>query len=144
MKLEDRTLRVLFELLLGDIEVEPDPEIEAAWLEVAMRRLEDVENSNVEWIPAEVVFARARKMARKPAPPRPNIRVGGIELTTSQLIDTCLSLPVDERVALAGRYLARLRAASEVGAETRWLAESESWVSQARTALKKTQEQPGK
>lgn len=65
----------LFDELFAEIEVEPDPEIEAAWLAEAERRLRNADESC--WIPAEVVFAEARRTVNRPQKPRPPIVVDG-------------------------------------------------------------------
>jgi putative addiction module component (TIGR02574 family) len=39
-----------------------DPEVEAAWSQEALRRLQEIESGKVQLIPGEEVFARARKL----------------------------------------------------------------------------------
>ncbi len=42
--------------------VEPNPEVEAAWVQESMRRLEEVRSGKVKAIPGELVFAEARRL----------------------------------------------------------------------------------
>lgn len=84
----------LFDQLFADIELEPDPEIEAAWLAEAERRLREADESC--WIPAEVVFAEARRIVNRPQKPRPPIVVDGVALQVQEVIRTCCALPIAE------------------------------------------------
>ena len=52
----------LIEQLIADAAKNIDPEIEKAWGDEAMRRLEEMESGKVKPIPAEEVMARARKI----------------------------------------------------------------------------------
>lgn len=52
----------LIEQLIADAAKNPDPEIEKAWGDEALRRLEEMESGKVKPIPAEEVMARARKI----------------------------------------------------------------------------------
>ena len=40
---------------------QPDPDIDAAWLEVARKRIDDLRAGRVQGVAAEDVFARARE-----------------------------------------------------------------------------------
>lgn len=44
---------------------QPDPAIDAAWIEEARRRLDDIRSGRVEVTPAEEVFAKARERFAK-------------------------------------------------------------------------------
>jgi len=46
--------------LIADLDGGMDRDVEKAWLEEAERRYKEVKEGNVELIPAEEVFARAR------------------------------------------------------------------------------------
>ena len=46
--------------LIADLDGGMDKDVEKAWLEEAERRYKEVKEGNVELIPAEEVFARAR------------------------------------------------------------------------------------
>ena len=46
--------------LIADLEVNVDEDVEKVWLEEAERRYKDLKEEEVELIPAEEVFARAR------------------------------------------------------------------------------------
>ena len=46
--------------LIADLDGGMDEDVEKAWLEEAERRYKEVKEGNVELIPAEEVFARAR------------------------------------------------------------------------------------
>jgi putative addiction module component (TIGR02574 family) len=46
--------------LIADLDGSMDEDVEKAWLEEAERRYKDLKEGEVELIPAEVVFARAR------------------------------------------------------------------------------------
>lgn len=52
----------LIEQLIADSARHPDPEIEKAWGDEAMRRLTEMENGKVKTIPGDEVMARARKI----------------------------------------------------------------------------------
>ena len=52
----------LIDLLLVDTYSEPDPAIEEAWGKEIDRRLAELESGKVKGIPAEEVFAKARKI----------------------------------------------------------------------------------
>ncbi len=51
----------LIEQLIADGAKHPDPEIEKAWGDEAMRRLKEVEDGKVLLIPGEEAMARVRK-----------------------------------------------------------------------------------
>ena len=46
--------------LIADLDGEPEPDIEKAWLEEAERRYREIKDGIVETVPAAEVFARAR------------------------------------------------------------------------------------
>jgi putative addiction module component (TIGR02574 family) len=46
--------------LIADLDGSMDEDVEKAWLEEAERRYKDLKDGDVELIPAEEVFARAR------------------------------------------------------------------------------------
>jgi len=46
--------------LVADLDGNPDPEVEKAWLEEAQRRLQELQQGVVEAVPAEEVFKSAR------------------------------------------------------------------------------------
>ena len=52
----------LMDLLLVDTYSEPDPAIEEAWGREIDRRIAELESGKVKGIPAEEVFAKARKI----------------------------------------------------------------------------------
>jgi putative addiction module component (TIGR02574 family) len=52
----------LIEQLIADAAKDPDPEIEKAWGDEAMRRLREIEEGKVQMIPGEQVMAEARKI----------------------------------------------------------------------------------
>ena len=123
----------LFDQLLADIEVEPDPEIEAAWLAEAERRLREADESS--WIPAEVVFAEMREIAKRPRKPRPPIMVDGVAVPVQEVIKTCCALPIAERVALAEWYLSREKNSGRKRHTGRWLEDSARWLAKVRAKL---------
>ena len=51
--------------LIADLDGGMDKDVEKAWLEEAERRYKEVKEGNVELIPAEEVFARARARLNK-------------------------------------------------------------------------------
>lgn len=119
----------------ADIEVEPHPEIEAAWLEVAEERMRELDEGRAEEIPGEEVMAELRRIVSAPAPPRPNVRIGDVELTTSEVIDACLRLDTKDQLELASRYLEDAARRPEV--DRRWLAENELWLARVKVAMRK-------
>jgi putative addiction module component (TIGR02574 family) len=52
----------LIEQLIADSAKHPDPEIEKAWGDEALRRLKEIEEGKVQMIPGEVVAAKIRKI----------------------------------------------------------------------------------
>ena len=52
----------LIEQLIADSAKDPDPKIEKAWGDTAMRRLEEMESGKVKGIPGEQVAAEIRKI----------------------------------------------------------------------------------
>ncbi len=52
----------LIEQLIADTAKDPDPEIEKAWGDTALRRLDEIESGKVKLIPGEEVMAKARKI----------------------------------------------------------------------------------
>ena len=54
------------DLLLRNIAMEPDPEIEAAWLEEVRRRIRESGEGRVKAIPGEEVVAKARERVEGP------------------------------------------------------------------------------
>lgn len=132
MKLPAATWEVLFELLLGDVPAEPDPLIEAAWLEEVERRMRETDPS--ELIPAEVVFARLRATPRRRAPPRPPVEVDELLLPVRDVLDACQALPAAERLDLAERYLRRARESGTSVHSAVWFEDSARWLDSARAA----------
>ena len=132
MKLPAETWELLFELLLQDLPAENDPEIEAAWLAEAERRMRETDPSR--FIPADEVFTRVRAILRRPPPPRPPVEVDGLVLPVSDVMDACQALPADERLALAGRYLGRERASGTSQHHEVWLEDSARWLFAAKAA----------
>jgi hypothetical protein len=65
-----------FELLPGDAPTEPDPEIEASWLEEVRQRMSFSGEGRVEAIPGEEVLAKARERVREPALEKPKAELG--------------------------------------------------------------------
>lgn len=51
--------------LIADLDGGMDKDVEKAWLEEAERRYKEVKEGNVEMIPAEEVFTRARARLNK-------------------------------------------------------------------------------
>lgn len=51
----------LIEQLIADSAKHPDPEIEKAWGDEALRRLKEIEEGKVKLIPGEEAMARVRK-----------------------------------------------------------------------------------
>lgn len=51
--------------LIADLDGDPDPDVEKAWLEEAESRYKEIKDGIVEPIPAEEVFAQARAKLRK-------------------------------------------------------------------------------
>lgn len=132
MKLPAATWEVLFELLLGDLPAESDPEIEAAWLAEVERRMRETDRSDL--IPAEVVFARLRATPSKAAPPRPPVEVDGHVLPVRDVIEACETLPAAERLDLAERYLRRERGSGTSEHSAVWLEDSARWLFAAKAA----------
>jgi broad specificity phosphatase PhoE len=66
----------LLDLLPGDIATEPDPEIEAAWLEEVRRRMRDSAEGRVEAIPGEEVLAKARERVQEAVLEEPKAELG--------------------------------------------------------------------
>ncbi|MBI2815237.1 MAG: addiction module protein [Opitutae bacterium] len=52
----------LIEQLISDSAKNPDPEIEKAWGDEALRRLAEIESGKVKLIPGDVVAAKMRKI----------------------------------------------------------------------------------
>lgn len=52
----------LIEQLIADSAKHPDPEIEKAWGDEALRRLKEIEEGKVQMIPGEQVMAEIRKI----------------------------------------------------------------------------------
>jgi len=52
----------LIERLIADSAKDPDPEIEKAWGDEALRRIEEIESGKVKLIPGEQVMAEIRKI----------------------------------------------------------------------------------
>jgi hypothetical protein len=46
--------------LVADLDGEPDPKIEAAWLEAAQKRYEQLKSGNVKAVPVQSVIDKAR------------------------------------------------------------------------------------
>lgn len=126
----------LFQQLLLDIEVEPDPEIEAAWLAEVERRLREADESS--WIPGEVVFAEGRRILNRPRKPRPPIVVNGIAIPVQEVIEACCALPIAERVALAEWYLSREQFSDTKRHTATWLEGATRWLARVRAKLRNT------
>ena len=58
--LSDDDRRRLLRDLVADLDGNPDPEVEKAWLEEAQRRLQELQQGVIEAVPAEEVFESAR------------------------------------------------------------------------------------
>ena len=56
---DDERIRLLRDLV-ADLDGNPDPEVEKAWLVEAQRRLQELQQGVVEAVPAEEVFKSAR------------------------------------------------------------------------------------
>lgn len=132
MKLPAEAWALLFELLIGDIPVEPDPEVEAAWLAEVERRMRESHPS--KRIPGDVVFARVRAAMRRPRPERPPVEVDGVLLSVRDVIEACEALPVADRLELAGQYLEREKATGQSRHPRTWLKDSARWLAAARAA----------
>jgi putative addiction module component (TIGR02574 family) len=52
----------LIEQLIADAAKDPDPEIEKAWGDEAMRRIKEIEEGKVQGIPVEQAMAEIRKI----------------------------------------------------------------------------------
>jgi putative addiction module component (TIGR02574 family) len=57
---EDRAR--LAEELLASLEVDVDPEVDAAWEEEIRKRIAEVESGTAKLVPADEVFARIRRL----------------------------------------------------------------------------------
>ena len=55
----------LAEDLYASLEADVDPDVEAAWDQEIRRRVDEVERGVAKLIPAEVVFAEARRLTAK-------------------------------------------------------------------------------
>lgn len=132
MKLPAATWKVLFELMLGDLPAETDPEIKAAWLAEVERRMRETDRSDL--IPAEVVFARLRARLRKPPPPPPPVEVDGLVLPVRDVVEACETLAGAERLDLAERYLRRERDSGTSEHSAVWLEDSARWLFAAKAA----------
>jgi hypothetical protein len=132
-KLSPGSWGFLFDQLFADIELEPDPEIEAAWLAEAERRLREADESC--WIPAEVVFAEIRRSLNRPRKPRPPIVVNGVAVPVPEVIESCCALPIAERVALAEWYLSREETSGTKRHTATWLEDSTRWLAKVRAKL---------
>ncbi len=132
MKLSAESWTLLFELLIGDIPVEPDPEVEAAWLAEAERRMRESDSSTR--IPGDVVFARVRAAMRRPRPEPPPVEIDGVLLSVRDVIEACEALPVADRFELAGRYLEREQANGPLRHPRTWLEDSARRLTAARAA----------
>ncbi|MBK8597152.1 MAG: addiction module protein [Holophagales bacterium] len=132
MKLPAESWALLFELLIGDIPVETDPEVEAAWLAEVERRMRETDPSKL--IPGDVVFARVRAAMGKPRPERSPVEVSGVILAVRDVIEACEALPVADRLELAGRYLEREQASGQSRHPRTWLEDSARWLTAARAA----------
>lgn len=126
----------LFQQLLLDIEVEPDPEVEAVWLAEAERRLREADESS--WISGEVVFAETRRILNGPRKPRPPIAVNGVAIPVQDVIEACCALPIAERVALAEWYLSREQSSGTKRHTAIWLQDSTHWLARVRAKLRNT------
>jgi hypothetical protein len=133
-KLSPGSWDFLFDQLFVDIEVEPDPEIEAAWLAEAERRLREADESS--WIPAEVVFAEMKKIVNRPRKPRPPIVVDGVAVPVQKVIEACCALPIAKRVALAEWYLSREETSGTKLHTATWLEDSTRWLAKVRAKLR--------
>jgi hypothetical protein len=133
-KLPPGSWEFLLDELLSDIEVEPDPEIEAAWLAEVERRLREADESS--WIPGEVVLAKARRILNRPRKPRPPIVVGGVAIPVKDVIEACCALPIGERVALADWYLSREQSSGTKRHSAAWLEDSTRWLARVRAKLR--------
>ena len=60
---DDERMRLLRDLV-ADLDGNPDPEVEKAWLEEAQRRFQELQQGVVEAVPAEEVFKSARDRLR--------------------------------------------------------------------------------
>ena len=132
-KLSPSSWEFLLDQLLSDIELEPDPEIEAAWLAEVERRLREADESS--WIPGEVVMAEARRILNRPSKPRPPIVVDGVGFPVQDVIEACCALPIAERVALAEWYLSREQSSGKKRHTTTWLEDSTRWFARVRAKL---------
>lgn len=132
MKLPAELWDLVFELLIGDIPVEPDPEVEAAWLAEVERRMRETDRS--ELIPGDVVFAEVRAALRRPRKERPPVEVDGVLLSVRDVIEACEALPVADRLELAGQYLERERATGQSRHPRTWLEDSARWLAAARAS----------
>lgn len=132
MKLPAESWVLLFELLIGDIPVEPDPEVKAAWLAEVERRMRETDPSKL--IPGDVVFARVRAAMLRPRPERPPVEVDGFVLPVRDVIEACEALPVADRLELAGKYLEREQASGQLRHPRTWLDDSARWLAAARAA----------
>ena len=133
-KLSPGSWGFLFDQLFADIEVEPDPEIEAAWLAEAERRLREADESS--WIPGEVVFAEARRILNRPLKPRPPIVINGVAIPVQNVIEACCALPIAERIALAEWYLSREQSSGKKRQSATWLEDSTRWLARVRATLR--------
>lgn len=124
----------LFDDLFSDIEVEPDPEIEAAWLAEVERRMREADASS--WIPGEVVMAEVRRILNRPQRPRPPIVVDGVAIQVQDVIEACCALPIAERVALADWYLSREQSSGTKRHSAAWLEDSTRWLVRVRAKLR--------
>lgn len=132
-KLSPGSWEFLLDQLFADIEVEPDPEIEAAWLAEVERRIREADESS--WIPGEVVVAKVRRILERPSKPRPPIVVDGVAIPVQDVIEACCALPIAERVALAEWYLSRERSSGKKRDTTTWLEDSTRWLARVRAKL---------
>ncbi len=132
MKLPAESWTLVFELLIGDIPVEPDPEVEAASLAEVERQMRETDPSKL--IPGDVVFARVRAAMRKPRPERPPVEVDGVVLCVRDVIEACEALPAADRLELAGRYLEREQVTVPSRHPPTWLEDSARWLAAARAA----------
>ena len=123
----------LFDELFADIEMEPDPEIEAAWLAEVERRMREADESS--WIPGEVVIAEVRRILNRPQRPRPQIVVDGVAIPVQDVIAACCALPIAERVALADWYLSREQSSGTKRHTATWLEDSKRWLARVRAKL---------
>ena len=60
---DDERMRLLRDLV-ADLDGNPDPEVEKAWLEEAQRRFQELQQGVVEAVSAEEVFGSARDRLR--------------------------------------------------------------------------------